>query len=126
MKTKTAYISMTVTYVLTLLILLLQTFAHPPENAESSTAMLLLGGVVIWLFKVLPLLFVIPGLIQQRQRTGSWLSFLSMLYFIFGVLLAFTAGAGLWGWLLSITSLVLFLSSMLYTRWKKAEPLTQS
>lgn len=126
MKTKIAYISMTVTYVLTLLILLLQTFAHPPENSDASATLLLLSGVIIWLFKILPLLFVIPGLIQKRQRTGSWLSFLSMLYFIFGVLLTFTSGAGLWGWLLSITSLVLFLSSMLYTRWKKAEPNTQS
>ena len=45
----------------------------------------------------------------------------SMLYFVLGVLLAFTPGAALWGWLLTISAFLLFLASMLYTRWAKAD-----
>lgn len=123
MKTTIAYVTMATTYVLILLILLAQTLANAPQDSDSGTALLWLSGVGIWLFKILPLLILIPGLIEKRHRTATWLSFMSMFYFILGVLLAFTPGGSLWGWLLSIGTLLLFLSSMLYTRWKKAEPL---
>ena len=126
MKTTIAYRIMDSTYVFILLILLGQTIANAPANSEASTAMLWLAGLGLWLFKILPFLILIPGLLQKRHRTATWLSFMSMFYFVLAVLLAFTPGGSLWGWLLSISTLVLFFSSMLYTRWKKAEPLTHS
>lgn len=121
MKTRYAYLCMTSSYSLTLLILLLQTLLNPPQETQTAAALLWLSGVGIWLFKVLPLLLFIPGLIQRRHSTSAWLSYVSMLYFVLGVLLTFTPGASGWGWGLSVTTLVLFLSSMLYTRWRKAD-----
>lgn len=101
-------------YMALLLILLAQTYSHAPEDGALWT------GLVVWLVKILPLLLVIRGLVQKRHTSATWLSFLSMLYFIFAVLLVFTRGGELYGWLMSADTLVLFLSSMLYTRWKKA------
>lgn len=123
MKTTVAFRIMATSFVLILLILLAQTLGNAPKDSDSSTALLWLSGLGIWLFKIMPFIILIPGLIQKRHRTATWLSFMSMFYFILGVLLAFTPGGSLWGWLLSISTLVLFFSSMLYTRWKKAEPL---
>ena len=123
MKTTVVFRIMATSFVLILLILLAQTLNNAPKDSDSSTALLWLSGLGIWLFKIMPFIILIPGLIQKRHRTATWLSFMSMFYFILGVLLAFTPGGSLWGWLLSISTLVLFFSSMLYTRWKKAEPL---
>lgn len=126
MKTTIAYNTMATAFVLILLILLAQTLSGAPKDSDSSTALFWLGGIGVWLFKILPFIILIPGLIQKRHRTATWLSFMSMFYFVLAVLLAFTPGGSLWGWLLSISTLVLFFSSMLYTRWKKAEPLNES
>ncbi len=123
MKTSVAYRIMATCFVLILLILLAQTIDNAPKDSDSSTVLLWISGLAIWLFKILPFIILIPGLIQKRHRTATWLSFMSMFYFILAVLLAFTPGGSLWGWLLSISTLVLFFSSMLYTRWKKADPL---
>lgn len=124
MKTALAYRVMSTAFVLILLILLAQTLSNAPQDSDSSSTLLWVSGLGLWLFKILPFIILIPGLIQKRHRTATWLSFMSMFYFILGVLLAFTPGGSLWGWLLSISTLVLFFSSMLYTRWKKAEPNT--
>src|SRR5690554_7229560 len=104
MKTTVVFRIMATSFVLILLILLAQTLNNAPKDSDSSTALLWLSGLGIWLFKILPFIILIPGLIQKRHRTATWLSFMSMFYFILGVLLAFTPGGSLWGWLLSIKS----------------------
>lgn len=63
----------------------------------------------------------IPGLISGSHKTASWLSYVSMIYFVLAILLMFTAGANIWGTLMPISTLVLFTATMLYTRWKKEE-----
>lgn len=118
--TRYAYSMMLSSYGAIILILLLSTFSNPPQNIES-TLTFVLAGSGIWLFKVLPLLLFIPGLIKRAHKAAAWLSYVSMLYFILAVLLAFTPGASIWGWGLVLASLILFISSMLFTRWKKAD-----
>lgn len=108
-----SYRLMLSSYLLLILLLLTQTYSSAPEDSRWWE------GLFIWIFKVLPLIFVVRGLIQKRHTSATWLSFLSMLYLIFGVLLAFTRGGELYGWLMSLSCLILFISSMLYTRWKK-------
>lgn len=44
---------------------------------------------VIWIVQTLPLLIFLPGLLKGKARTYAWLSFVVLLYFIHGVLLAF-------------------------------------
>lgn len=44
---------------------------------------------VIWLVQTLPLLIFLPGILKGKARTYAWLSFVVLLYFIHGVLLAF-------------------------------------
>lgn len=118
--TRNAYNIMLVSYLITIAILLFSTFANPAENIDSN-AMFVLTGMGIWLFKTLPLLLFIPGLIKRAHKPAAWLSYMSMLYFILAVLLAFTPGASAWGWGMVFSSLTLFISSMLFTRWKKAD-----
>lgn len=120
MKTRYAYVCMVSSYLVTLLILLFSTFASAPEG-EMDTWLYLLSGLGIWLFKILPLLLFIPGLIARKHSTSAWLSYMTMLYFVLAVLLAFTRGAEGWGWALTITTLVMFIASMLFTRWRKAD-----
>lgn len=120
-KVQLSYCLMLSCFVIVLLVLLAQTLLNPPESSPSNALLLWSTGVLIWLFKVAPFLLLVRGLWQKRHTTSAWLSFLSMLYFIFAVLLIYTPHAALYGWLLSLSSLLLFLSSMLYTRWKKQQ-----
>jgi len=46
---------------------------------------------VIWLLQILPLLIFLPGMLSGRARSHAWLSFVILLYFVHGVLLAFSA-----------------------------------
>lgn len=115
MKLKVSYWLTVASYLVLLLALLGQTYSHAPESGQWWE------GLFLWAFKVLPLLLVARGLIQQRHTSATWLSFLSMLYFIFGVLLVFTRGAELYGWIMSLDTLVLFVASMMFTRWKKEQ-----
>lgn len=115
-----AFSFMLSSYLVTVIILLVSTFDNPPQNIESKL-MFIVAGLGIWLFKVLPLLLFIPGLLRRSHKASAWLSYMSMLYFILAVLLAFTPGATLWGWGLVLASSSLFISSMLFTRWKKAD-----
>jgi len=123
--TSYAFSLMLSSYLVTLGVLLASTFSSPPETIES-TLMFILSGLGIWLFKALPLLLFIPGLIQRSHKAAAWLSYMSMLYFILAVLLAFTPGASGWGWAMVLSSLIMFISSMMFTRWKKADEKAQN
>lgn len=75
----------------------------------------------IWAFLSLPLFIFIPGLIKASHRSASWLSYVTMIYFIASILVFFTPRGELWGGLMVLTSITLFIATMLYTRWKKEE-----
>jgi len=104
-------------YLAVVLILLIDTLASGGEHTQDTAWF---TPYLIWLFKCIPLLMVLPGLISGGERASSWIGYLSMLYFIFAVLLFFTPGAELRGGLLTLSTMALFIFSTLYTRWKKA------
>lgn len=119
-KVNTARWIMLSSYLALLLLLVLQTLLNPPAAESLGTLQIWIAGAILALFKILPLLLFVRGLSAGRHTTAAWLAYMAMLYFVFGVLLTFTPGASGWGWGVSISSLVLIIAAMLYTRWKKA------
>ncbi|QQD21042.1 DUF2069 domain-containing protein [Venatoribacter cucullus] len=119
-KVNTARWIMLSSYTALLLLLVLQTLLNPPAAESLGTLQIWIAGAILALFKILPLLLFVRGLSAGRHTTAAWLAYMAMLYFVFGVLLTFTPGASGWGWGVSISSLVLIIAAMLYTRWKKA------
>lgn len=109
---------MTLSYVGVLLILALSTWATKPDAVVDNA---LAAALVLFIVKALPLLLFIPGLIQGGSRAAAWLCYMTLIYFIFAILFFFTKGGEFWGGLMSINCIVLFISAMLYTRWKKPE-----
>jgi len=105
-------------YLGLIIILLCSTFASGGEHTEGTS---IAAPILIWLFKCLPLLIFIPGLMSGSHKTASWLSYITMIYFVLAVLLMFTSGSDIWGRLMPLATLVLFTATMLYTRWKKEE-----
>jgi uncharacterized membrane protein len=108
-------------YISLIIILLASTLASGGEHTEGTS---IAAPIVLWLFKSLPLLIFIPGLISGSHKTASWLSYVTMIYFVLAILLMFTAGADIWGTLMPLTTLILFIAAMLYVRWKKEEEKT--
>ncbi len=108
-------------YLGLIIVLLASTLASGGEHTEGTSVA---APIVLWLFKCLPLLIFIPGLISGSHKTASWLSYVTMIYFVMAILLMFTTGADIWGTLMPLTTLILFISTMLYTRWKKEEEKT--
>jgi uncharacterized membrane protein len=108
-------------YIGLIIILLASTLASGGEHTEGTS---IAAPIVLWLFKCLPLLIFIPGLISGSHKTASWLSYVTMIYFVLAILLMFTAGADIWGTLMPLTTLILFIAAMLYVRWKKEEEKT--
>jgi uncharacterized membrane protein len=105
-------------YIGLIAILLASTLASGGEHTEDTS---IAAPIVLWLFKCLPLLMFIPGLVNGSHRTASWLSYVTMIYFVLAILLMFTAGADIWGTLMPLSTLILFTAATLYTRWKKEE-----
>ena len=105
-------------YIGLIAVLLASTLASGGEHTEGTS---IAAPIVLWLFKCLPLLIFIPGLISGSHKTASWLSYVTMIYFVLGILLMFTAGANIWGTLMPLTTLILFTAAMMYIRWKKEE-----
>lgn len=108
-------------YLGLIIVLLASTLASGGEHTEGTS---IAAPIVLWLFKCLPLLIFIPGLISGSHKTASWLSYVTMIYFVMAILLMFTTGADIWGTLMPLTTLILFISTMLYTRWKKEKEKT--
>jgi uncharacterized membrane protein len=105
-------------YIGLIVVLLASTLASGGEHTVGTS---IAAPIVLWLFKCLPLLIFIPGLISGSHKTASWLSYVTMIYFVLGILLMFTAGANIWGTLMPLTTLILFTAAMMYIRWKKEE-----
>jgi uncharacterized membrane protein len=105
-------------YIGLIFVLLASTLASGGEHTEGTS---IAAPIILWIFKCLPLLIFIPGLINGSHKTASWLSYVTMIYFVLAVLLMFTTGSDIWGRLMPLTTLVLFTATMLYTRWKKEE-----
>lgn len=65
-----------------------------------------------------PLLFALRGLLDGKVYTHAWSMYLALFYFIIGVWFAGDASTRSYGLLFSSFSVVFFIGTMLYTRFK--------
>ncbi|MCV4342291.1 DUF2069 domain-containing protein [Pseudomonas capsici] len=73
---------------------------------------------VILAIELLPLLLLAPGMLQGKPRVHSWTCFVINLYFIKGALAAFDPNRWLFGVLEMLASVAVFISALLYVRWR--------
>nr|WP_238346449.1 DUF2069 domain-containing protein [Pseudomonas taiwanensis] len=73
---------------------------------------------VILAIELVPLLLLLPGMLKGSARAHAWTCFVVNLYFIKGVLAAFDPARALFGWVEVLVSLGLFVSGLLFVRWK--------
>ncbi|CAM3970903.1 DUF2069 domain-containing protein [Vreelandella rituensis] len=75
---------------------------------------------------VLPLLLFSPSIISRRPRGHAWLAFVSLLYFMQGVMVATLPGQGMRGVTEAIVSLALFVGCTGYARFRSRQQRQQS
>jgi len=73
---------------------------------------------VILLIELVPLLLLAPGMLSGSPRGHSWTCFVVNLYFIKGALAAYDPNRSLFGVLEMLASLAVFVSALLYVRWR--------
>ena len=77
--------------------------------------------VAVWMFWFLPLLVLFPGLYRDRLRSVVWLSFVSLMYFLWSVLRVFAQPDSLRAQIELLAVVVLFLCAMFYIRRRARE-----
>jgi len=98
--------------LLILLTLWLTVFA-PPNHRPIAIVLPIMVG---------PLLFALRGVLYGRPYTHAWLSMLSLLYFTHGVVETWSNSAERWYAALEVVfSVLLFLGSMFYARYRARE-----
>ena len=113
-KATMAWWVMVLSYMTTLALLAAIPIISPPSTDD--TGAVIFGVLVSWLVMAFPLLIFAPWILKKSPYAASWLSYLSLLYFV----LVMGLSTGIWTWLLSVTSIGIFLGSMMFTRWQKA------
>ncbi|WP_153785023.1 DUF2069 domain-containing protein [Pseudomonas sp. EMN2] len=73
---------------------------------------------VILAVELIPLLLLLPGMLKGSARAHAWTCFVVNIYFIKGVLAAFDPARAVFGWAEVLVSLGLFVSGLLFVRWK--------
>ncbi|MBF8647181.1 DUF2069 domain-containing protein [Pseudomonas pudica] len=73
---------------------------------------------VILAIELVPLLLLLPGMLTGSARAHAWTCFVVNIYFIKGVLAAFDPARAVFGWVEVLVSLGLFITGLLYVRWK--------
>lgn len=73
---------------------------------------------VILLIELVPLLIVLPGMLLGSARGHSFTCYVINLYLIKGALAAFDPNRQLFGLLEMTVSVAVFISAMLYVRWR--------
>lgn len=72
--------------------------------------------LVIWLIQILPLAIFMPGLHQGRLRSFAWVSFVILLYFMHGVLVAFDPARLISGLIEVVLCVIVFFALIVYIR----------
>ena len=80
------------------------------------TTALSITTIIIWLLQAFPLALFASGLHRQQVRSCQWLSFVTLMYFVHGVLVAFTPGRLLAGMLEVGFCSLLFIGLIIYIR----------
>lgn len=74
----------------------------------------------VWLLQTLPLLAVMPGLLAQRARSGIWLCFLLLFYFLSFVEKTALDSQHRIAYLgLVVLVMALFTTSLCFVRWQR-------
>ncbi|MFY0988956.1 DUF2069 domain-containing protein [Halomonas sp. C05BenzN] len=69
----------------------------------------------------LPLVLFLPSLIGRRPRGHAWLAFVSLLYFMKGVMVTTLPGLGWLGLLIAVAALLLFTGCTGYARFRSRQ-----
>lgn len=77
--------------------------------------------VLVWLVRVLPLLIFLPGMLADKPRSYIWLCFVCLLYFVTLVERLFIDPANVVAILAMISLTSVFVSAMLYVRWRSQQ-----
>ena len=81
--------------------------------------------LVMALLFSLPLLSFLPGMLRGNHKTFIWLCFVVLIYFLVLTNNMFRPGAGPADWLSLGLVCGLFISAMLFARWKQRAPSTE-
>ena len=73
---------------------------------------------VILLIELVPLMFVVPGMLMGSPRGHSFTSYVVNLYLIKGALAAFDPNRQVFGLLEIAASVAVFVSALLFVRWR--------
>ena len=73
---------------------------------------------VILLIELVPLMFVVPGMLMGSPRGHSFTCYVVNLYLIKGALAAFDPNRQLFGLLEIAASVAVFVSALLFVRWR--------
>ncbi|WP_111411877.1 DUF2069 domain-containing protein [Billgrantia lactosivorans] len=73
------------------------------------------------LIRTLPLVLFLPSILGKRPRGHAWLAFVSLLYFVQGVMIATLPGQGLLGVAEALVALGLFTGCMFYARFRSRQ-----
>lgn len=77
------------------------------------------------LVSCIPLLGFLPGLIAAQFRTGSWLCFVLLIYFV-GFTTQLWIPGNIWGESIALfLTITLFVSAMMYARWQQRANVAQ-
>jgi uncharacterized membrane protein len=80
-----------------------------------------LNGARPWVIsgvQLLPLLLVAPGVLLGSAQGHIWACFMVNLYFVMGILALIDPSQVWFGVLVTLLSVVLFMSGMFYSRWR--------
>ena len=73
---------------------------------------------VILLIELVPLMFVVPGMLMGSPRGHSFTCYVVNLYLIKGALVAFDPNRQVFGLLEIAASVAVFVSALLFVRWR--------
>jgi len=79
------------------------------------------GSLALWLVQTVPLLLVLPGLLQRHFRAYLWLCFILLLYITNGALHVTMPDRDWQHGILLVLSLTLFFSAMMTSRWQRMQ-----
>jgi len=79
------------------------------------------SSLIIWLIQIAPLLLFAPGLHLNILRSNIWMSFIVLVYFIHGVLIAFDSERTAMGIIEIVLCVGLFSSLVLMIRKQQAK-----
>jgi len=98
-------------YVLLLLMMIITSL--PGQINENSSMWFILS------VKLIPLLLVLPGLINNQLRAFIWLCFIVLFYFTQSVVESFLSKAAGIDLIITTLTVVIFISAMYFIKWEK-------